>query len=141
MRDNLALSILVVEDDNELRELLLEVLEENGYQVEGASSGHEAIEKARESAFDLVITDIRMGEMNGLEALLEVKEDTTDFESMVITGYADEEIPAQALRMGVGEYLKKPFELDHFVAAVPCQTAGNPNDDGEADITNPMMPV
>ena len=56
MRDNLALSILVVEDDNELRELLLEVLEENGYQVEGASSGHEAIEKARESAFDLVIT-------------------------------------------------------------------------------------
>lgn len=118
MRDNLALSILVVEDDNELRELLLEVLEENGYQVEGASSGHEAIEKARESAFDLVITDIRMGEMNGLEALLEVKEDTTDFESMVITGYADEEIPAQALRMGVGEYLKKPFELDQFVAAV-----------------------
>lgn len=112
------LSILLVEDDDELRELLVEVLKENEYYVEGASSGPEAVEKARETPFDLVITDIRMGEMNGLDTLLEVREETPDFESMVITGYADEDIPAQALRLGVGEYLKKPFELKDFVKAV-----------------------
>ena len=55
------LSILLVEDDNELRELLVEVLQENDYHVEGASSGPEAVEKARETPFDLVITDIRRG--------------------------------------------------------------------------------
>jgi two-component SAPR family response regulator len=113
-----ALSILLVEDDEDLRELLVEVLQENGYAVVGAASGPEAVSKARETTFDLVITDIRMGEMNGLETLLEVREESPDFESMVITGYADEEIPAQALRQGVGEYLKKPFELGDFVKAV-----------------------
>ncbi len=93
-------------------------MESEGYEVTGVASGLEAIEHARELPFDLVITDVRMDGMDGLEALAEVRAERPELESMVITGYADEADSIRAVRLGVGEYLKKPFNMDEFVTAV-----------------------
>ena len=110
--------ILIVEDDNSLREVLAELMSEQGYEVEAVSSGEQALKKAMEVAFDLVVTDIRMEGMSGLEALEQMKQHQPDIGSLVVTGYSTEADSIRAIRLGVGEYLKKPFDLSDFIGAV-----------------------
>ena len=110
--------ILIVEDDNSLRAVLAELMSEQGYEVEAVGSGEEALKKAMDVAFDLVVTDIRMEGMSGLEALEQMKQHQPDIGSLVVTGYSTEADSIRAIRLGVGEYLKKPFDLSDFLAAV-----------------------
>lgn len=113
-----AVRILIVEDDKTLRAVLAELMSEQGYEVEAVGSGEEALTKAMEVAFDLVVTDIRMEGMSGLEALEQMKQHQPDIGSLVVTGYSTEADSIRAIRLGVGEYLKKPFDLSDFLAAV-----------------------
>lgn len=110
--------ILVLEDDETLREMLREELEDRGYQVETADRGQKAVDLARQKSFQLVVADIRMEGMDGLTALEGVKEHQPDVGSMVITGYTSEAESIRAVQLQVGEYLKKPFRLPNFMAAV-----------------------
>ena len=87
-------------------------------EVEAVSSGEQALTKAMEVAFDLEVTDIRMEGMSGLEALEQMKQHQPDIGSLVVTGYSTEADSIRAIRLGVGEYLKKPFDLSDFLAAV-----------------------
>jgi two-component SAPR family response regulator/soluble cytochrome b562 len=86
--------------------------------VHTAGSGLQAVELASSESFDLIITDIRMEGMDGLEALEKVKEAQPDIASLVITGYSTEEDSIRAIRLGVGEYLKKPFRLPTLLESV-----------------------
>lgn len=110
--------ILVLEDDQNMRQMLAMVLEKEGYQVEAAGTGLEAVQLAAQSAFDLVIVDIRMEGIDGLEALARVRESQPEVRSLVVTGYSTEADSIRAIRLGVGDYLKKPFDLKEFLGAV-----------------------
>lgn len=117
-RCKVAERILVVEDDPLMLSALEILLEDEGYDVTTASSGMEAIEKAKGSNFDLVVSDVRMAEMDGIETLSNVKQQQPDARSIVITGYASPDIPVQAIKLGVDDYIMKPFDDRQFVASV-----------------------
>lgn len=114
----MAEKILVVEDDPLMLSALEILLEDEGYDVTTASSGMEAIEKAKCENFDLVVSDVRMAEMDGIETLSNVKQQQPDARSIVITGYASPDIPVQAIKLGVDDYIMKPFDDRQFVASV-----------------------
>ncbi len=115
--------VLLLEDDAALRESLAEVLEDQGYEVATAGAGAQAVAMAAEQGFDLIVTDIRMEGMSGLDALEKVKQDRPDIGSLVITGYSTEADSIRALQLGVGDYLKKPFQVSDFLHAVEVQMA------------------
>ncbi|MBI3927703.1 MAG: response regulator [Armatimonadetes bacterium] len=112
------LHILVVEDDPELREELTEALRDEGYAVVATARGDEAVEAATAESFDLLITDVRMPGIDGLEALERVRASQPDVRSLVITGYASEEDWLRAARLGASEYLRKPFPLEDLLDSV-----------------------
>lgn len=112
-------SILVLEDDENLRELLVDVLDSLEYKVEGASAPEVAIHLAHEIAFDAVISDVRMaGPVDGLGALEELKRQRPSLRCIVMTGYADELAPLRALQISVDDYLYKPFDVKDVLTAL-----------------------
>ncbi|MBN9415078.1 MAG: response regulator [Candidatus Eremiobacteraeota bacterium] len=113
--------ILVIEDDDSLREDLVMVLSDEGYWVQSASSGLDALELANRYNFDLVVSDIRMAGMDGLETLERLRQEQPSVATLIITGFTAEADSIRAVRLGVGDYLKKPFELSEFIAAVARQ--------------------
>ncbi|MFN8606000.1 MAG: response regulator [Vulcanimicrobiota bacterium] len=112
-------SILVLEDDENLRELLVDVLDSLDYKVEGAGGPEEALHLAHEIQFDVVISDVRMaGPVDGLGALQELKSKRPQLRCIVMTGYADELAPLRALQIRVDDYLYKPFDVKDILAAL-----------------------
>ncbi|MCE7873840.1 response regulator [bacterium CPR1] len=116
-----SLSILLLEDDETLRELLESTLVGRGYRVVAVGRGDEAIERGRQGQFDLIIADVRMEGTDGLTALGQVKSQQPDIRSIVITGYSTEADSIRAIRLGVGDYLKKPFRVGEFMEVVERQ--------------------
>jgi diguanylate cyclase (GGDEF)-like protein len=115
--------ILVVDDEATVRSVLIQVLEEDGYTVTGAGSGTRALEILERDSFDLVITDIKMPGITGLELLEKVKERYPDTQVIIITSYASLDTSLSALRNGAYDYLFKPFEdLDLVSAAAKRAT-------------------
>lgn len=110
--------VLVVDDEDTIRGLVAQVLAEDGHEVVEASAGEEALEKFRLEPFPLIVTDIHMGKMTGLDLLKEVK--VLDPESVVVimTSNATLESATSALRAGAYDYLVKPFENIELVSAV-----------------------
>ena len=103
--------ILVVEDDSEMRSLLADELSEDGYEVVEAKDGAEAALKVVHEAFDLVITDMKMPKMGGLELLPVVKEASPDVPVIVITAFGDWHTSMEATEKGSFRYLTKPFKM------------------------------
>ena len=114
----MAESILVVEDDPLMLAALEILLEDEGYAVTTALSGIDAIRLAKNKEFDLVISDVQMAEMDGMETISGVKQQQPSTRSIVITGYASPDVPIQAIKMGVDDYILKPFDDRQFVASV-----------------------
>ncbi len=110
--------VLILEDDDALRHTLVQVLSEEHYEVTAAAAGLQAVKLAGEISFDLLVTDIRMEGMDGLEALAQIRLSHPGIHSLVITGYSNEADAIRALELGVGEFLRKPFELSHFLETV-----------------------
>ncbi len=110
--------VLVIEDDPEMREVLVESLEDAGFEVIGAASGLEAMAVASSRNFDLVVSDVRMAGMDGLESLTRLKSSQPELRTIVITGFASRDSPARAIRLQVDDYLLKPFGLEDFLKSV-----------------------
>lgn len=110
--------ILLLEDDDTMREVLTSILTAEGYEVLGADRGERALELALQEPFDLLIFDIRMEGLDGLETLALMHQRGQDFPSLAITGFAGDDAPIRALRLGVGEYLRKPFQTAQLLEAV-----------------------
>ena len=111
-------SILILEDDDELRGVLVDVLEDQEHQVRGVPRGEQAIQLFQESAFDLLVVDIRMAGPDGLQTLSYLRQLGCSVPTLVMTGYADQSDPIRALRLGAKDYLLKPFALDEFLWAI-----------------------
>ncbi len=110
--------ILILEDDDALRELLADVLQDEGREVIAVSCGESAMEAAASELLDLVILDVRMPGLDGLDTLSLMHGQLRGASTLVITGYASEDDSIRALRLGVADYLKKPFELSNFLQKV-----------------------
>ncbi len=111
-------SILVMEDDASMRELLASVLEDEGHRVVAVGRGQEAVEVAGRETLDLVVLDVRMEGLDGLDALARMRDHLNGAATLVVTGYASEADSVRALRLGVSDYLRKPFDLAAFLERV-----------------------
>lgn len=113
--------ILVLEDDDDMREVLTQVLQDQGYQVVSVAAGAEAVEKAATQTFDLIVADIRMPGMDGLQAVELTKQQQPQIGAMIVSGYSSPEETRRAAELQVGAYLKKPFRMKKFLRLVQEQ--------------------
>jgi two-component system alkaline phosphatase synthesis response regulator PhoP len=100
--------ILVVDDESAIRYSITKTLQRVGYQVESAASGEEALEMMGKQRYDVVLTDIRMPGISGVELLARVKEEAPDAIVILLTGYASLDTAVESLRLGAHDYLIKP---------------------------------
>ncbi len=110
--------ILVVDDEDIIRESLTFVLKKEGYFVEEAENGRVAYNKLMEEAFDLVITDLEMPEMKGIELLEEIKKLNIQTSVIIITAFGSLDTAICALRTGASDYLLKPVEFDELLIKI-----------------------
>jgi DNA-binding response OmpR family regulator len=101
--------ILVVEDDAEMRSLLKDFFEEDGFEIDSVGNGSEAFRRIAREPFDLIITDIRMPGLTGLDILPGIKKLQPEVSIIVITAFGSEEVRRKALERGATAYLEKPI--------------------------------
>ena len=116
--------ILVMEDETSLAKGLRMILEKEGYRVDIASTGHGAMDALRKKEFDLLVADLRLPDMDGMEIIREVREKRPATKAIVITGYPSISSAVDAMKLGVSDYLPKPFWDEDFKAAVEKALAG-----------------
>ena len=104
------LSILVVEDDDALRDALLVTLEAAGHQVVGVSGGREALEQIGRQTFSMVVSDLRMAPMDGLQVLAEIRARRPGLPVLLMTAFGDVDKAVAAMRGGACDFMLKPFE-------------------------------
>ena len=108
--------ILLIEDEKITRITLSNTLKKEGYEVVSSESGQEGLELFRKQPFDVVITDLRLPRISGLEVLKEVKERAPDCTVIMMTAYGTVETAVEALKMGAYDYITKPFSPDKLLS-------------------------
>jgi DNA-binding NtrC family response regulator len=111
-------SILIVDDDIGSQRALLQVLRKEGYLVEGAVSAAQALEKLKDRAVDLVITDLRMEGMDGVELTRQVRLHWPDTAVIVMTAFASIDTAVRSIQAGAYDYVSKPYEIGELRTAV-----------------------
>ena len=109
--------VLVVDDEEGIRDLLAKTLELAEYDVDLAHDGRSALERLRLMPYDLLITDLRMPGIDGLAVIREARRLKTDLPVIIITGYSSESSAIEAINLGVQGYLTKPFRVPRVLAA------------------------
>ena len=104
--------VMVVDDEENIREVLSNYLDSLGYEVITAGDGEDAIEKFETGAFDLIISDLLMPTIDGLELLKKVREKDRDVIFLMITGYPSIETAVEAIKKGAYDYITKPFHME-----------------------------
>ncbi len=107
-------NVLVIDDESIIRDYLKEILKRLGCNTDEAVNGKEAIEKIKKFEYDLIITDIRMPEMNGMDVLKEAKNLLPDSEVIMITAFGTIENAVEAMKIGAYDYITKESSLDHI---------------------------
>jgi len=111
-------NILVVEDKDSMRNMLHETLTEEGYRVDSAINGKQAFDLVSNKSYDLVLTDLRMPEVDGLSLLTKVKELDADTSVIVMTAFGTIEDAVAAMKQGAYDFLTKPFDTEHLCVLV-----------------------
>jgi len=110
--------ILIVDDEENIREVLSGILEDEGYTVDSAKDGLEGLSKAEDGNYDLVILDVWLPGMGGMEVLDKLKTSRTDLEVVVISGHGNIDMAVKAVKKGAFDFLEKPLSLDKVVTVV-----------------------
>lgn len=118
-RDETA-NILVMEDETTVAKGLEMVLSEAGYQVALAATGHSALDTMFEKQFDLLVADLRLPDMDGMDVIKLVKQKWPDTEVVVITGYSSVNSVVTSMKLGAYDYLAKPFSEDQIKESIRC---------------------
>jgi len=110
--------LLLIDDDEAIVKRLKKFLEKEGYEVLCAYSGNEGLNIIENHKIDVVITDIQMDDMNGIEVLQRAKKLYRDIEGIVVTGFRDQELAIKSLRAGAIDYITKPVNLDEILISI-----------------------
>jgi len=111
-------SILIVEDDANIRETLSGILQQNGYSIDTAENGKEAIQKSKAKFFNLALLDIKLPDMEGTKLLTTMHENMPKMVKIMITGYPSLENAVESLNLGADAYTIKPVKPDKLLALV-----------------------
>lgn len=111
-------SVLIVEDDDTQRLILHDILRASRYEVKAVASAKDALAALREDSFQVMLTDMRMPEMDGLELLRQARRVRPDVEVVVMTAYATVQTAVAAMKEGACDYLAKPFDKDELLVVV-----------------------
>lgn len=116
-------NILIIDDEGLVTKSLQKLLFREGYNAVVACSGQEAIEKFKAAPFDLIVSDVRMPQLNGIETIEKLRQLQREqgkdlIPEIFITGYADEDSYNKALNLKVADYIFKPFDTQQFLDAI-----------------------
>lgn len=110
--------ILVIDDDEQVCAIIKKILETHGHQVHTVGSGARALEQIRKNPYDIVITDIRLPDVNGMDVLREARAINGDVDVIVITGYSSIESAVECMKAGALDYIPKPINFDHMIIVI-----------------------
>lgn len=115
--------ILLIDDDNLITKSLSALLNQQGYETTTASSGRQAIKKAKQEGFDLIVCDIRIPDLNGIEIIKQIRtylrhSNKKSIPEILISGYTDQDKIQEAKDLNVAEFLFKPLDNDEFLQIV-----------------------
>ena len=110
--------ILVIDDEDIVRLSCSRTLVPEGYELKMAKNGLEGIKMLEEESFDLVLTDLKMPNMDGIEVLANIKENWPATDVVIVTGYQTVETAVKAIKLGAFDYIEKPFTPDSLIATV-----------------------
>jgi len=106
--------VLVVDDEPSVRDVLSRFLVERGYEVDAAADGQEALAMIRADMPDIVLLDLKMPRLGGIELLQLLREEGVDVAVITISGHADEDTARESLRLGAADFINKPFDLEYL---------------------------
>ena len=110
--------ILVIDDDAAVRQSCERVLSERGYEVETAASGTDGLARSRRGGFDCALVDLRMPDIDGMEIIRDARQNHNQMPLLILTGYGEVHSAAEAIRLGVADYICKPFSPEEIVQSV-----------------------
>ncbi|MFZ8934658.1 MAG: sigma-54-dependent transcriptional regulator, partial [Bacteriovoracaceae bacterium] len=111
-------TVLVVDDDKVLQDSVRQALEYHHFKVDVADNGKQALSKVHQSKYDLVVMDVNMPEMDGLEALTEIKKYDPSIIVLILTAYSNVQDAVKAVKEGAYNYLEKPITSENLVALI-----------------------
>ncbi len=127
-------TILVVDDEASIRRTLREILEYEDFEVDEAVDGEEALTAIQENAYDLVLLDVKMPKIDGMEVLEEIAEQATELPVVMISGHGTIETAVEATKLGAYDFIEKPPDLNRLLV-----TVRNAMDHGELEVKNRRM--
>jgi len=110
--------ILIVDDDSLVLKTLQNLLSRHNYEVHCAKSSEDALRQVESGNFNLIVSDVRMPEQDGIELLKKIRANGLGTPFVFITGYASENTPIDAIKLGAKDYILKPFNLDELLESV-----------------------
>jgi DNA-binding NtrC family response regulator len=113
--------ILVVDDDESIRKVLATILEDNGYSVDTAKNGKEAVKKSKVKFYNLALIDIRLPDIEGIQLLTKMRKTTPKMRKIIITGYPALQNAIDALNKSADAYIVKPFDMDKVLETIKEQ--------------------
>ena len=113
--------ILVIDDDESIRHTMKAILEKEGYKVECAINGNEALAKAKNNSYDLALIDIRLPDMEGTELLAKMNQTTSGMIKFFVTGFPSLKNAMDAVNLGADGYFLKPIEFDEFLNRIKTE--------------------
>jgi DNA-binding NtrC family response regulator len=113
--------ILIVDDDENIRKVVLAILEDKGYTVESVGTAREAIEKSKRKFYNLALIDIRLPDMEGIELLTKMRDTTPRMRKVIITGYPTLQNAVDAVNKGADAYIVKPFDVEKVLNTIDQQ--------------------
>ena len=111
-------NVLVVDDEDEFRDLTVKRLEKRGVKAKGAASGKEALEILEHSHTDVVLLDVKMPGMDGIETLRHIKQMKPEIEVIMLTGHASVEFGLKGMQLGAFDYVMKPAPLNELLDTI-----------------------
>jgi len=113
--------ILVVDDDESVRKVLATILEEEGYAIDMAKNGREAIKKSKVKFYNMALIDIRLTDMDGTKLLTKIKDTMPKMRKIIITGYPSLQNAIEAVNRGADAYILKPFDMEKVLGTIKDQ--------------------
>ncbi len=117
-KENGNIRVLIIDDDEDMRSLLRELLEEDGFKTESSGNGCEALQVLTRRPFDLIITDVEMRGLTGLDILPEIKKLRPDASIIVMSSFAGTEVRRRSFEKGASAYLEKPVHMKKLKALI-----------------------